>query len=42
MNNLEIAKILEDFLHEKLDGRENPHQGPQPKGLTEYTIPLAQ
>lgn len=43
LNNLEIAKILEDFLHEKgLDGRENPHQGPQPKGLTEYTIPLAQ
>ena len=43
LNNLEIAKILEDFLHEKgLDGRENPHQGPQPKGLKEYTIPLAQ
>lgn len=43
LNNLEIAKILEGFLHEKgLDGRENPHQGPQPKGLTEYTIPLAQ
>lgn len=43
LNNLEIAKILESFLHEKgLDGRENPHQGPQPKGLTEYTIPLAQ
>ena len=43
LNNLEIAKILENFLHEKgLDGRENPHQGPQPKGLTEYTIPLAQ
>lgn len=43
LNNLEIAKILEDFLHEKgLDGRENPHQGPKPKGLTEYTIPLAQ
>lgn len=43
LNNLEIAKILENFLHEKgLDGRENPHRGPQPKGLTEYTIPLAQ
>ena len=43
LNNLEIAKILESFLHEKgLDGRENLHQGPQPKGLTEYTIPLAQ
>lgn len=43
LNNLEIAKILESFLHEKgLDGRENPHRGPQPKGLTEYTIPLAQ
>ena len=43
LNNLEIAKILENFLHEKgLDGRENPHPGPQPKGLTEYTIPLAQ
>lgn len=43
LNNLEIAKILEGFLHEKgLDGRENPHRGPQPKGLTEYTIPLAQ
>lgn len=42
LNNLEIAKILEDFLHEKgLDGRENPHQGPKQKGLTEYTIPLA-
>lgn len=43
LNNLEIAKILENFLHEKgLDGRENSHRGPQPKGLTEYTIPLAQ
>lgn len=43
LNNLEIAKILEDFLHEKgLDGRENPHRGPKAKGLTEYTIPLAQ
>ena len=42
LNNLEIAKILEGFLHEKgLDGRENPHRGPHPKGLTEYTIPLA-
>lgn len=43
LNNLEIAKILEGFLHEKgLDGRENPHRGPKAKGLTEYTIPLAQ
>ena len=43
LNNLEIAKILENFLHEKgLDGRENPHRGPKAKGLTEYTVPLAQ
>ena len=42
LNNLEIADIVEKYLHEKkLDGNANPHKGPVLKGLTEYTIPLA-
>lgn len=42
-NNIEIANLMEDWLHKKgLDGKTNPHRGPQPKGLTEFTIPIAQ
>lgn len=42
LNNLEIADIVEKYLHEKnLDGRAHPHKGPASKGLKEYTIPLA-
>ena len=42
-NNIEIANLMENWLHQKgLDGKENPHTGPQPKGLTEFTIPIAQ
>lgn len=41
LNNLEIADIVENFLQEKqLDGSMNPHKGPAPKNLKEYTIPL--
>ena len=42
LNNLEIADVVEKYLHEKnLDGTTKPHKGPAPKGLKEYTIPLA-
>ena len=42
-NNIEIANLMEDWLHKKgLDGKTNPNRGPQPKGLTEFTIPIAQ
>lgn len=42
LNNLEIADVVEKYLHEKgLDGKTTPHKGPAPKGLKEYTIPLA-
>lgn len=41
LNNIEIANVLEKFLHEKnMDERKNPHQGPQPKNLKENTIPI--
>ena len=41
-NNIEIANLMEKWLHQKgLDGKEKPHTGPQPKGLTAFTIPLA-
>lgn len=40
LNNLEVADQLEGFLSEKkLDGREQPHQGPK-KHEMELTIPL--
>lgn len=40
-NNLQIADMLEEYLHQKgLDGKDKPHHGPQPKGLKEFTIPL--
>ena len=40
-NNLEIADLLERYLHEKgLDGRDRPHSGPARKAVPQYTIPL--
>lgn len=40
-NNLEIADLLERYLHEKgLDGRDRPHPGPARKAVSQYTIPL--
>ena len=40
-NNLEIADLLERYLHEKgLDGRDRPHTGPVRKAVPQYTIPL--
>lgn len=40
-NNLEIADLLERYLHEKgLDGRNRPHTGPVRKAVPQYTIPL--
>lgn len=40
-NNLQIAAMLEDFLHSKgLDNKNQPYQGPQPKNLKDFTIPL--
>ena len=43
LNNLEIADIVEKYLHEKkLDGVSAPHKGPKQKELKEYTIPLAE
>lgn len=41
LNNLQIADILENFLQEKaLNGYDNPHKGPKPKGLKENSIPI--
>ncbi|MGN0871068.1 MAG: hypothetical protein ACI4UV_07750, partial [Victivallales bacterium] len=41
LNNLEIADLLEKYLHEKgLDGRDCPHSGPARKQVKSYTIPL--
>ena len=40
-NNLDIADMLEEWLHEKgLDGSAHPHTGPAPAKRTELTIPL--
>lgn len=41
LNNLEIADVVEKYLHEKgLYEKTHPHKGHAPKGLKEYTIPL--
>jgi len=41
LNNLEIADLLEQYLHEKgLDGRDQPYSGPARKKVEAYTIPL--
>ena len=41
LNNLEIADLMEDWLHsKKLDGNARPHPGPEPLRLETFTIPL--
>jgi pimeloyl-ACP methyl ester carboxylesterase len=41
LNNVQIAEHLEKFLQSKgLDGRNQPHNGPAPKKMESYTIPL--
>ncbi len=41
LNNLEIADLMEDWLHsKKLDGNARPHPGPAPLRLETFTIPL--
>lgn len=42
-NNLEVARIMEDWLHKKgLDGSGKPHTGPGPARASQVTIPLQQ
>jgi pimeloyl-ACP methyl ester carboxylesterase len=41
LNNIQIAEHLEKFLQSKgLDGRNQPHNGPNPKKVESFTIPL--
>ena len=42
-NNLEVARIMEEWLHKKgLDGSNHPHTGPRPAKASQVTIPLQQ
>ena len=42
-NNLEVARIMEEWLHKKgLDGSGMPHKGPGPAKTSQVTIPLQQ
>ncbi|WP_291447870.1 alpha/beta fold hydrolase [Desulfovibrio sp.] len=41
LNNIEVASLLEKFLHDKkLDGSSSPHSGPSKRVLEKATIPL--